>query len=116
MKHKLAFLALLSSTIASAEGGTFPNISRSWHRVPVAMEVMALRQLSVGMPKRQIRHLIGVPHFNEGIGAKVWNYWFVSPAQENCQLRIRFDQNTRAASIEWNMDSCKRAVDGNSST
>jgi OmpA-OmpF porin, OOP family len=80
-------------------GGTFPNLDD-------------LRQIRAGLDKQQIAHLIGYPHFSEGMMAvREWNYLFNfrQPGSDQvtvCQYKILFDDNRLAQSFYWKPTSC----------
>jgi OmpA-OmpF porin, OOP family len=80
-------------------GGTFPNLD-------------SLRQVRAGLNKQQIAHLIGYPHFSEGVMAvREWNYLFNfrqsgSNQVTVCQYKILFDDKRLAQSFYWKPTSC----------
>lgn len=82
-------------------GGTFPDFAD-------------LRAVHAGMNKQQIAHLIGYPHFEEGVwGVREWNYVLNfrdadTSAVTVCQYKILFDRNKLAQSFYWNPADCSR--------
>ncbi|HUA80747.1 MAG TPA: OmpA family protein [Dyella sp.] len=84
-------------------GGTFPDLAD-------------LRAVHADMNKQQIAHLIGYPHFDEGVwGVREWNYVFNfrdadTGAATVCQYKILFDQNKLAQSFYWHPQDCSRYV------
>jgi outer membrane protein assembly factor BamE (lipoprotein component of BamABCDE complex) len=106
MKLNLMLLALLSSSAAIAETNVFPDPSDSWRETPQVMDIAKVQLLALGMTKGQIYRLLGTPHFDEGLGADKWNYWFVNSAQQTCQLRIDFDHKARLSGTDWAGAGC----------
>jgi len=89
------------STTPMRRGGTFPNLDN-------------LRQIRAGLNKQQIAHLIGYPHFSEGMMAvREWNYLlnFRQSGSDQvtvCQYKILFDDNRLAQSFYWKPTSCSQ--------
>jgi OmpA-OmpF porin, OOP family len=106
MKINLMLLSLLSASPALAERPHFPDTGDSWRENAMVLDSVKVQGLAVGMSKRQIYRILGAPHFDEGLGADVWNYWFIDAAKANCQLRIDFDDAARIKKVEWNAEAC----------
>jgi len=83
---------------ATLAGGTYPNLDN-------------LRAVAPGMSKDQLYHLLGRPHFHEGVfGVREWNYLFHLPGPGSdvsvCQFKIAFDDAERASATAWSPQSC----------
>lgn len=71
-----------------------------------------VRLVEIGQHKDQVRHILGNPHFREGImSPKVWNYALGLKLSENgdyqnCRLRIDFNQNNRVEKLTWKDKVC----------
>ncbi|MBP6861118.1 MAG: outer membrane protein assembly factor BamE [Neisseriaceae bacterium] len=79
--------------------------------------VSALKLVRPSMTKDQLSHLLGRPHFNEGlVGVVEWDYLFhfALPNGEvkTCQYKVLFDQNKLAQSFFWREPECAALVDG----
>jgi len=98
------------SAAAFAEHDAFPATGASWRATAERLDPVAFQRLVIGMPKRQIYHILGAPHFNEGFGTRHWNYWYVSPRGESCQLRIDFDRDKRIQALAWSSEGCQSAA------
>lgn len=81
------------------KGGTFPNLAN-------------LGQMHDGLNKAQVSHLIGYPHFNEGVwGVHEWNYLFNfrrlgTEGVTVCQYKVLFDDDRIARRFYWKPASC----------
>lgn len=97
---------------------TFPNPSDIWIDGPSYPSLEALRKVSVGMHKDEIRGLLGYPHFAEGLyGVLEWDYLFnlkqkAKDPDEICQYKIIYDKNYTARSFFWKPESCADIVSG----
>lgn len=69
-----------------------------------------VRQIESGMNKTQLYHLIGVPHYAEGMfGVREWDYVFnyrQNGVHKVCQFKILFDKDMNAQSFFWNPQGC----------
>jgi outer membrane protein OmpA-like peptidoglycan-associated protein len=89
-----------SATNALHRGGTFPVLEH-------------VRQVQPGLTKQQVMALIGAPQFNEGFGAREWDYLFNlrnNGAVTQCEFKILFDDHKVARSTYWNPASCADIV------
>jgi outer membrane protein assembly factor BamE (lipoprotein component of BamABCDE complex) len=112
MKSLLVLALAASGSAAIAQDSGFPDTNVSWRAAPAPLIVAALQQVTVGVRKQQVFQVLGAPHFDEGIFARKWNYWFISPGKESCQLQIRFGKKSRISAIKWNSPSCQKASTG----
>lgn len=72
-----------------------------------------LRQMQPGMTKNQIYNLLDHPHFDEGIGAREWDYLFhlrTANGETVCQYKILFDDKKLARSFFWKPTSCGQII------
>lgn len=77
--------------------GTFPNIE-------------SLRAVGPGVTKDQLYHLLGRPHFREGLlGVREWDYLFhfrTADGIVSCQYKVIFDRQYRGQSFHWSPATC----------
>lgn len=98
------------------EAPAFPSINYSHLKGLPNYTVSQVQLVQVGQHKDQVRHVLGSPHFREGImSPKVWNYAIGLPlsgstAYQNCQLRIDFDKHNRVQQLSWKEQSCADLV------
>lgn len=98
------------------EPTTFPSVAHSPLKDLQRYDISQVRKLDVGLHKDQVRHLLGNPHFREGIfSPKVWNYAIGlqqsgTNQYQNCQLRIDFDKHNRVQQLSWKDQSCADLV------
>ena len=72
----------------------------------------SLQLVASGMSKSQIYQLIGAPHFQEGFGAREWDYifHFRSAGQDKtCQYKLIFDRDMKVGTTHWQPAECAPA-------
>jgi OmpA-OmpF porin, OOP family len=100
--------------IGSANHHVFKNPDQALREGPEPMATSTIAKVMDGMTRRQVRDLIGTPHFGEGIMVKHWNYLFNLADNgrivgKTCQLRVDFDQG-RVVRINWESPRCAELV------
>jgi outer membrane protein OmpA-like peptidoglycan-associated protein len=109
----------LTNTFANtknAQSIEFPELSKSYLKAFQRYTVQDLKLLSVGLNKDQVRHILGVPSFNEGIFAvRTWNYIVdvqnpINNTFKRCQLRIDFDQKYLTKAFYWKGEECQELL------
>jgi outer membrane protein OmpA-like peptidoglycan-associated protein len=78
--------------------GTFPNLDN-------------LRAVGPGVTKDQLFHLLGRPHFREGVASpREWDYIFhfrkAGGGVTTCQYKVIFDKDYKAQTFHWLPASC----------
>lgn len=85
------------------------------HAIPpegVFIEPRNLALITNGMTKLQVRTLLGVPHFGEGLfGVRRWNYLFNFYTGNGndfvtCQFQVRFDNDVRVSGSWIRYEEC----------
>ncbi len=71
----------------------------------------AINKIEVGMDKKQVILLLGLPHFVTGIfGVHTWNYVFkfknVGGMDMSCQYKIDFDDDMLVSDSYFNSQAC----------
>ncbi len=107
-------IALAPLLIASAKPGTYPDLKDGWLDAPEVVSVDTVRGVLIGMSRHQVYHQLGEPHFNEGIGARTWNYALDLRSKgqstgQMCEMQIVYEAR-RVAQITWKTESCANAV------
>lgn len=106
-----AHAAVASS--APPDERAFPPIESASFRQGAFPSIAALRQMSTGMSKGQVRSLLSHPHFSEGlVDAREWNYIFhlrtgQGPAYITCQYMVRFNAEMLTAGAHWKSPECE---------
>lgn len=92
----------------------FPEVSKSYNKQVQRYDMRQIQELDLGLNKDQIRHILGNPHFSEGIIAtRTWNYLLdihqeSEKSYQRCQLKINFDQHDLAEKFSWKGDGCQK--------
>jgi outer membrane protein assembly factor BamE (lipoprotein component of BamABCDE complex) len=114
MKKLLLSCLAAPLLLGNTSSDVFKDHDRSWNETPPVVSASVLGQLGLGMSRRQVRELIGTPHFNEGIMVKNWHYLVDISAEgqtiaKACQLRLDFVDG-RVKQIRWEKPDCAEQI------
>lgn len=108
----LASLVFISPVLfADKHNVDFPEQSTSYLKQVPRYDIQNIALLDVGLNKDQIRHILGNPHFKEGIFSKRWNY-VVDILNENgvyqrCEVQFEFEKSI-AQQMKWKDRICEQ--------
>ena len=90
----------------------FPAFEKSYLKQVKRYEAGDVARLQANLNKDQVRHLLGNPHFDEGVlGPKVWNYVLdvrlpKSAQYQRCELHLEFDKHGFVRNVHWKDSVC----------
>ena len=90
----------------------FPAFEKSYLKQVKRYEAGDVARLQANLNKDQVRHLLGNPHFDEGVfGPKVWNYVLdvrlpTSAQYQRCELHLEFDKHGFVRNVHWKDSVC----------
>lgn len=114
-------MMIVSQTMAKQTndaGISFPDISESHLKDIHRYDINEIAHLDLGLNKDQIRHLLGNPHFSEGLFfERIWNYVLdiripETEQYQRCQLRIDYDTDYKAERYSWLGNECQQLTQG----
>jgi OmpA-OmpF porin, OOP family len=114
MKKIMLPLLTLPLLVATNAPGDYPDLEDGWKDQPEVISVITVKQVLTGMSRHQVYHVLGEPHFNEGLNARTWNYVFDLRADgkavgDDCQFQLVYAKG-RVASMAWRTESCANAA------
>ena len=95
----------------------FPKVDAARWKEGAFPKPEALRTMRTGMGRDQVRELLGLPHFSEGLfGVREWNYVFhfhtgKGPEFTTCQYMVRFNRDMLTNGMYWKQPDCAMLVD-----
>jgi OmpA-OmpF porin, OOP family len=107
------FLALCALPLPT-KADEWKRLTQSWMEEGQVIQSQTVKLVTLGMGKDQVYRILGVPHFNEAIGAQTWTYTFHlrtgGPNDVlNCLYRIHYKRG-KIDSIKWKDDVCAQVV------
>lgn len=122
--HRVCVCVLLCAIVSgcatppSSAVVEFPGIAQARQKEGSFPVPDSLRMVRSGMTKDQVRSLLGVPHFHEGLwGVHSWNYILnlqASPETPvaSCQYMVHFDDDMRVDGLHWKDPACEKQAAG----
>ncbi|WP_051234132.1 OmpA family protein [Halomonas halocynthiae] len=112
-----ATAALLQGCVSSGStnesGIMFPDMDSAYLKEGTFVAPDAVLRVSKGQNKDQIRALLDIPQFSEGLfGVREWNYAFnfytdsVPKGYVTCQYQVHFDDDVLVESTHWKNEMC----------
>ena len=107
-----AFSMLNQAVVEHTTTEDFPAFEKSYLNQVKRYEAGHVARLQANLNKDQVRHLLGNPHFDEGVfGPKVWNYVLdvrlpKSAEDQRCELHLEFDKHGFVRNVQWKDSVC----------
>lgn len=102
-----------SGISADESRAEFPDLDSAYLKGGTFVDPGAVLRVSEGQNKDQLRSLLDIPHFSEGLfGVRKWNYAFnfytdtVPEGYVTCQYQVHFDENALVEKTYWRNDQC----------
>lgn len=104
MKKAMVLCAITIAGLAQAQEIRWPEVKSAWLKGGQYVNSENLSKMQVGLNRDQVRHLIGIPEYNEGIKVMDWTYlmnFMVDGATLQCQYKVLFDNKYKVSEMMW---------------